>query len=120
MNAMHVLVKDFEWQVSQYHGFSMENKIVRQLHESYSIQYNIGDGAIYIIATSDNELSIAILEGKQLGWSKEIYSTPYISNISKAEELLAFIEQIIDESLHSGYNEDIHAIVAAIKSRYSS
>ena len=120
MNAMQMLVKDFEWQISQHHGFSMENKIVRQLNESYSIQYNIGDGAIYIIATADNELSIAILNGTQLGWSKEIYSTPYISNIAKAEEVLKFIETIINESTHSAYSEDIHAIAAAIKTRYSN
>lgn len=120
MNAMQMLLKDFEWQISQHHGFSMENKVVHQLSESYSIQYNIGDGALYVIATAENELSIAVLDGTQLGWSKEIYATPYMSNISKAEDMLKFIETMVDEGTYFAYNEDIHAVAAAITDRYSN
>ena len=45
MGSMERLVKEMEQQISAIHGFSAENKMVKQSSESYTVKYDIGGGS---------------------------------------------------------------------------
>ena len=83
--------------------------MIRQGQTSYSVKYEFGEddnaGTLFLIATEQDMLCISALQGSDFINSKEIYSTPYISNISKAKQMLERVKSIIEDMLPFTFSE---------------
>lgn len=119
MGSMERLVKEMEQQISAIHGFSAENKMVKQSSESYTVKYDIGGGAICIIATASNSLNISVLAGPSLAWDREVYSSPFVSDPTIAKKMLDFIERALNDCGYFAYNVEITDIAKSIEQEFS-
>lgn len=122
MNTMEALLRDLEKRITKIYGTGMPNTMTRQGQASYSVKYVFGEndnaGTLFLMATDQNMLCISALHGSDFINSKEIYSTPYISNINKATQMLEKIEAIIEDSVYEAYRTDIKLIAQVIKDTY--
>ena len=122
MDVMETMLRDFEKRITKYHGTGMPNMMTRQGQMSYSVKYVFGEddnvGTLFLMATDQDMLCISALEGSDLDNSKEIYFTPYISDINKAKQMLEKVEAIIEDSAYEAYLSDIKLIAQVIKDTY--
>ena len=122
MNTMETLLHDLEKGITKHHGAAMTNLMIRQGQTSYSVKYEFGEddnaGTLFLIATEQDMLCISALQGSDFINSKEIYSTPYISNINKAKQMLEKVKSIIEDSAYEAYLSDIKLIAQVIKDAY--
>lgn len=122
MNTMEAMLHDMEKRITKYHGTGMPNMMAKQGLISYSVKYVFGEddnvGTLFLMVTDQDMLSISTLEGSDFLTSKEIYSTPYISNINKAKQMLEKVEAIIEDSAYEAYLSDIKLIAQVIKDTY--
>lgn len=122
MNTMEILLRDLEKKITKYHGTGMPNTMTRQGQISYSVKYVFGEdnniGTLLLMATDQNMLCISALDGADFANSAEIYTTPFISDINKANQMLTKVEAIVEDSAYEAYLSDIKLIAQVIKETY--
>ena len=122
MNEIEKLLRDLEKRITKYHGTGMPNTMTKQGQASYSVKYVFGEddnvGTLLLMATDQDMLCISTLQGSDFINSKEIYATPYISNINKATQMFEKVEAIIEDSAYEAYLSDIKLITQVIKDTY--
>lgn len=117
-----MLLRDLEKDITKYHSAAMTNLMIRQGLSSYSVKYVFGEddniGTLLLMATDQNMLCISALDGADFANSAEIYTTPFISDINKAKQMLTKVEAIVEDSAYEAYLSDIKLIAQVIKETY--
>ena len=87
---------------------------------SYIVQYQLPDetGSISIMATVTNEMNIVFYKAVSVDNNKDLYATPYISSITKMEETLNWLYDIIADSAYNAYNHSIEEYLDFFKRKY--
>ena len=117
MDMMENLLKEFEQRIIAAYGEPMQNMVVEKSTRGYAVQFNVGDGAIYIFATNDGALFASVVEGHDINKSHELYSTPFIGDVARAQGVLKFIEDAINDSNYFAYTNNVRGIAEEMKKR---
>ena len=120
MDAAKNLLIEFEQRLWKVTGKVFPKSTPKNNKISYIVQYQIPDesGSISIMATSTNEMNIVFYKAVSSGPNTEIYVTPYISSITKIEETLNWLYDIIADSAYNGYNHTIEEYTEFFKKKY--
>lgn len=122
MTAMEKVIVDFELQLRDIVGKVMKRSTLNSATVNYGVQYLTNDesGFILIVSTNNDALSISFHKGKHSLTATDLFSTPDISNLRKAEQTLETLRVIIEESTYEALGIPIDEYATRFKKTYTS
>lgn len=122
MTAMEKVVVEFELQLRDIVGKVMKRSTLNSATLNYGVQYLTNDesGFILIVSTKNDALNISFHKGKHPLTATELFSTPDINNLNKAEQALEALRAIIERSTYEALWIPIDEYAARFKNSYTS